>query len=547
MNNTSTRPTGEVDVVIVGSGAAGLSVAFTAAHHGASVIVLEKGPAIGGTSSKSHGAIWMPNNRFQREAGVTDTKSEALHYLARTSRPAQYDPVLPTLGLGFSDYESLASFYDNAGPALEFFLDKASLLFAMADGFPDYSAQLEEGRAAYTRTLIPQIPDADNPGGTVDGSGATLIDQLAAACASVNVKILPGNRVLGVIKDGDGRVVGVQASDGNEATSFHGRLGVVFASGGFTQNIERRRNFLSGPVLGGCAAITNEGDFLTIAERLGAPLANMNYAWFCPIPLEGILSEDPSVRSIFTPQGDSMLYVNKYGKRTLNEKGPYNEVARTMLRWDQGAREYPDLLQFPIWDQRTVELSAGFGMGNFIPDQSDARWSEVITAATLEELAVGLTERLGKLRPAVGSITLAHDFAEQARRSIERFNAFAAAGSDDDFDRGAAPIDGFFHEMTYDPGKVDVANAAQNTMYPISTEGPYYATILAAGTLDTKGGPSTDLVGRVLDTHGVPIPGLYGVGNCVASASAEGYWGAGGTLGPILTSGWVTGRHLATA
>lgn len=542
MSDTDQDPQ-TADVIVVGSGAGGLATAFTAAEQGASVIVLEKGSITGGTTAKSHGATWIPNNRWQRERGIDDTREDALKYMARTARPARFDETLPTLGLLADEYERLEAFYDNANEALEYLIEEANLLFIPGPDFPDYSSILEEGPQAFSRTLIPMVRDA--AGELVDGSGSTLIEQLETACLTRNVRILTDHRVNGIVRNNEGTIVGVTAEAGGELVSFTGHHGVVFASGGFTQDAVRRENFLAGPILGGCAAITNEGDFLDISERLGLPLRNMNYGWFCPIPLEGILSENPTVRSIFTAQGDSMLWVNKYGARTLNEKAPYNEVTRTMIRWDQRRREYPDLLQFPVWDQRAVELSGGHGMGNYIPGPDDPRWSEVVVADTLEDLADKLAEKIDTLRPAVGGVHLADDFADQLRASIERFNEFASNGIDEDFGRGEAPIESYFHNQTYNPEKVGTAEPAKSTMYPLSLEGPFYATVLAAGLLDTKGGPLTDTIGRVLGAGGESVTGLYGVGNCVASPSGEGYWAAGGTIGPILTAGYVLGRHLA--
>jgi hypothetical protein len=170
-----------------------------------------------------------------------------------------------------------------------------------------------------------------------------------------------------------------------------------------------------------------------------------------------------------------------------------------------------------------------------------------VTAATVEGIATALSERLEKLRPQIGKHTLAEDFAEQAKKSIERFNQFATTGIDEDFGRGSTPISQAFHFATLNPDAAEQTACAKNTMYPLTESGPYYATILAAGTLDTKGGPRTDRSGRVINARGQVLPGLYGVGNCVASASAEAYWGAGGTLGPILTYGWLAGRHISKA
>ena len=115
------------------------------------------------------------------------------------------------------------------------------------------------------------------------------------------------------------------------------------------------------------------------------------------------------------------------------------------------------------------------------------------------------------------------------RSTIERFNGFAERGVDEDHHRGEKPVQLLFNGPVKDePGR------ANPTMWPISGTGPYYAALVTGGTLDTKGGPRTNPDGQVLDDTGTPVPGLYGVGNCVASASAQAYWAGGATLGPII-------------
>lgn len=542
MSQTGKEPWDDIaDVVVVGSGAAGLSAAVSAADAGAEVLVLEKGAEIGGTTKKSHGFIWICDNSYQHAHGIKDPKEDALRYLARTARPADYDAQHATLGLDVGEYELIETFYDNGAKAIESLGKVGGLRVKHSENFPDYSSILPEDVAGLSRTFGPETPDGEF------GSGATLIEQLSTGFLALGGRIDTEQHIVNVIRDSHGRVAGVLVKAPNGTRRVRARNGVVFATGGFTHDVRRRKNSLSGPALGGCAALTNTGDFHNISESMGIPLRNMNHAWYCPIPLEALVKDDvdPTTMSIFTAQGDSMIYVNKYGRRTMNEKGPYNEVARTMFRWDQRRREYPDLLQFPIWDQRTTDLSAGIGKGHFIPRQDEPRWAEVVSAPNLEGIREALQAKLDQLRPKIGHYTLADDFAEQAAKSIERYNVFAEQGVDEDFGRGEAPIDHAFHIDTMDSTATQQIAQTKNTMFPLSQNGPYYATIIAGGTLDTKGGAWTDSNGQVLDSHGQPVPGLYGVGNCVASASGEAYWGAGGTLGPILTYGWLAGRKVA--
>ena len=131
--------------------------------------------------------------------------------------------------------------------------------------------------------------------------------------------------------------------------------------------------------------------------------------------------------------------------------------------------------------------------------------------------------------PHIGGMTLSEDFAANLKASVERFNDFAKTGKDLDFGRGDRMVERLFNgPVKEEPGRDNP------TMWPLSDQGPYYAALVTGGTLDTKGGPKTDPDCRVLDVKDQPIAGLYGVGNCVASASGRAYWAGGATLGPIV-------------
>jgi succinate dehydrogenase/fumarate reductase flavoprotein subunit len=523
----------ETDVVIVGGGAGGLTAAISARERGASVTLLEKAGRCGGTALKAAAWYWVPNNRFMRDQGIDDRREDAVAYMARTSRPELFDARLPRLGLPDWEYELIATFYDEAAPAVEALEDLDALHPVHYGDAPDYFAQLDVDRAPTGRVLVPRLAD-----GTA-GNGLEMIRQLLAAATARGTDIRLNARVTDLVRDADGRVTGVRFVDGQGTTTLHAGKAVIFASGGFTHNAELRRNYLAQPVFGGCAAITNEGDFVPIAQSAGAALGNMNYAWLAPIPLEQALNKDPAMSGVFVMPGDSLLFVNRYGQRTLNEKATYNELAQAMSVWDGHAAEYPNQYMFPVWDARSAEFFAGTEYGNFIPPP-DGDWSRVVQGDTLEQLAAALAKRLARLSSRTGGVALAADFTLRLTESISQFNRFAETGRDEAFGRGETPIEIYFH------GDARPGADRNRTMVPLSSQGPYFATILVPGTLDTKGGPKVNRDGQVLDHAGVAIPGLYGVGNCVASPSARAYWAGGGTLGPILTFGWLAGAHAAT-
>jgi hypothetical protein len=186
-----------------------------------------------------------------------------------------------------------------------------------------------------------------------------------------------------------------------------------------------------------------------------------------------------------------------------------------------------------IWDQRSQDHCASDEYGRFIvPPGADDR--HVIRGNTLGELSKGIGERLARYASRTGGLCLAPDFETNLRATIARFNEFARAGKDLDFRRGERQVEQLFN------GPVAESPKGPNpTMYPISDTGPYYAALMSGGNLDTKGGPKTSPEGKVVDDTDTPIPGLYGVGNCVASVSARAYWAGGATLGPILAFAYL--------
>ena len=556
---TSLRWTRAADVVVVGSGASGLVAAVSAAEAGARVLVLEKGTVVGGTSRKGEGGWWVPNNRAMRELGIEDPRDDFLRFYARTSRPDRYNPRDPTLGLPRWEFELQAAFYDNAAAVFDRLEELGAISgFHLAD-FPDYMSHLPEDVSKRAHLTIPKLPSGE------PGTGLELIRRLTEACDRRGVEIVTGHRVTGALTDAEGTVAGVRYLGPDGPGTARAERGVVFASGGFTHNPELRGN-LASPAFGGGAAVTNEGDFVPLAQRLGAAMRNMGNAWMSPIVLERALRGDPELKCAFIVVGDSILLVNRYGRRGLDEKMVYNERGLTMGQWDGIACEYPNLLMFPIWDQRCQDRFAGGGWDDGTiagPGQDD---SHVIRGVTLEELADNLRARVDAIAGHTGGVRLAEDFTEQLRATIARFNGFARAGVDEDFHRGEVPIEQFFHAATAAAagaqaredgeqvvfssreeaaGVTDDEQVPNPTMYPLSDTGPYYAAIHAPGTLDTKGGPATDPDGRVLREDGSVIEGLYAVGNCAASASARGYLGPGITIGPLVTFGFLAGRHAA--
>lgn len=537
----------EADVIVVGGGGAAFAAAIGAAQSGTRVMVLEKAPAIGGTTARSGGAYWIPNNHLMRAKGVKDPKDDAVKLMARLAFPSVYDPQAPFNGLDRFSHNALSVYFDLAPQVVER-IERAGVLrsqiAALRPGqigtggvdwtHPEYHAELPENKAAYGRSLHP----ADAEG----GGGGSLMSGLATYARKQGVRVLTGQHVVQIATNGKGEVVGVQAQTPDGERLYRARKAVVFGTGGFTQDRSKVMNFLRGPIFGGCAVPTNTGDFIDMASQLGARLGNMRNAFLVQHVLEQALANSSVVADLWIPPGDSMIMVNRFGDRVSSEKSPYNEHTQSHFVWDTTRSEYPNLVQFMVYDSGVAnDPYQAYGMPYPRPG---TRAPYVIEGATIEELARNVDRRLDKLRGryaingAIGpDVRLADGFADNLQRTIDRFNGFAREGHDPDFGRGSTPI-----QVSWG-GPRRRGNDKNPSMYPISGSGPYYCILIGGGTLDTNGGPVVDPSGRVLHVNGRPIPGLYGAGNCVASLAGQAYWSAGGTLGPAITNGFTAGEN----
>lgn len=533
----------ETDVLVVGSGAAAFAAAITARKQGADVIMLEKASLIGGTTLRSGGGYWIPNNRFQREKGIVDGKEDALRYMARYSFPHLYNPEAARLGLPENEFALIATYYDRASEMVEF-LEECGALHSMQEinwtGKPqvDYMDHLPENKEIRGRVLY-----SKNQEGQM-AYGGELIRQLKSWSVSEGIDIRPNHQVTRILRNNQAEVVGLEVlANDQQALNFRARKAVIFGSGGYTHNTELMLHFQRGPHFGGCAAPTNTGDFIKMAGSIGAKLGNTAGAFRAEIILEQALSDPGGVHNIFYVPGDSVLEVNRYGCRIMDEKRNYNDRAMTHFVWDPQRAEWTNMLVFMIFDQRTATLWQGFSPYPVEGMPADY----IISALSWDELAEGISSRLKLLSAHTGGFDLAPDFGENLKQTVVRFNEFAKSGKDEDFSRGDFNYD---REWTTFPPTVQgiewpPAGSLNYTMYPLGSEGPYHAVILGAGTLDTNGGPVINERAQVMDVDGEQIPGLYGAGNCIASPTANAYWGAGSTIGPALTFGYIAGLNAA--
>jgi 3-oxosteroid 1-dehydrogenase len=524
------------DVVIVGTGIAACSTAYNVLEQGVSVLMLEKGETTGGTSAKAAAGMMVPNNRFLQELGNDDPREDFIRFMARIGRPLLYDAGGDFFGLPEWEYRLIETWYDNAAEAFAHMQDTGAMRLAHQPDWSSYN-DLPEDKRRFGRVIF----NVDDDGELINGR--STIDRLLDKIGELGGRVLTDHRVDGVFINGEREVVGVRVSHGAESVLVRANRAVVFASGGFTHSERYTREYLNGMYVGGCAARTNEGDLIPIAKALGVPLFHMHSAWGSPLVYEQALDRDPALIANFSLMGDSSFSVNKYGFRVTNEKTTYNDRTQSHFRWDPTRAEYPNFLQFAILDERTRRLWPRQGMadhqaGNFIPPIGEES-PYLMRADTFEELAVQIDRRLQQLEATSGGVRLSSDFAANLQATVERFNGYARDGADDEFHRGETAIELFMH------GDRGEGNDLPNpTMFPLADSGPYYATILAPGSIETKGGPKVNPSLQILDGTDTPIAGLYGVGNCVASPSGQAYWSGGSTWGPYVTYGYVAARHI---
>ncbi len=533
----------EADVLVVGAGGAGLSAAVTAAALGASVIVFEGSEHIGGTTGASAGTAWIPNNMSLRDQGKEDPREDALRYMCRLSHPQYYYADHPTFGLPCDAYELIEAFYDSGSEAIDF-LAEAGALHLVADvrdpgpdcviemlggprllGFPDYGAELDENKLPNGRHVAPAPGERG------------MVSQLKSGAARHDVEIMREHVAATLLRNEEGEVAGLELRHKHLTVLARAHKAVVFASGGYAHNPELVQRYLPGRVYGTCATLGARGDFVRIGLEAGAQLGNMKNAWWKQVPVEAGL-RSPTPPGVWVTWGDSMIQVNKYGHRVVNEKLSYHDRSQVHAHYDPCKREYPNQVLFLIYDDAVASSNSMEGIRYPLQEPGEAAPSYVITGETWDDLVAKIDARLAGIGAAIAGARLDESFSANLAATIERFNGFARTGKDLDFNRGDAPLARAWNG----PNREGSPNP---TLAEFAEEGPYHCIIVGAGVLDTNGGPVINPRAQVMSASGSPIPGLYGAGNCIASPAGEAYWGPGATIGLGITFGYLAGLHAA--
>jgi 3-oxosteroid 1-dehydrogenase len=545
----------EFDVVVAGSGAAGMTAALTAASRGLSVVVIEKTDYFGGSTARSGGGVWVPGNEVLNRAGVRDTPEQASAYLAAVAGdcvPAQRQRALLEHGpamlalvrasspVDFAWVPNYADYYPEAtgglasGRSIEPVLFDGRLLgdelarlnppyLPAPDGVSitqaDYrwlSLGTRHPRAIWTTAKV--------AGRTVRTKllrqrtlslGQALAAGLRAGLTASDVGVWLGTPLTGLLIEA-GRVTGVQVARAGEAVTIRARRGVLLATGGFERNADMRRQYQREPigVDWTTGSIGNTGDGILAGQAAGGALDLMDDAWWGPsIPLTGGPYFCLAERSL-----PGCIMVNAAGQRFVNEAAPYVDAVHAM--YDLHTQDKPHIPAWLITDQRyrNSYVFAGLPPRKPLP----RRW-----------YAAGTVYRADALADLAAQIGMPADGLTQ---TVRRFNTFALAGKDEDFARGDSAYDRYYGDPRCRPNP---------NLAPLATP-PFYAIKVVPGDLGTKGGLRTDERARVLRPVGSPIPGLYAAGNASAAVMGHSYAGAGATIGPAMTFGYIAALDMAT-
>jgi 3-oxosteroid 1-dehydrogenase len=548
----------EFDVIVVGSGAAGMTAALTARKAGLDTLVVEKAPHFGGSTARSGGGVWIPGNEVLAAAGIRDSPEDARSYLTSI-----IGDVVPT--------ERIEAYLDAGPDMLSFVLRNTPLRLRWVPYYSDYYPEAPGGRAG-GRSVEPVPFDGTRLGPELarlepDYGKAPLnvvvtqadyrwLNLLArhprgpARVATVGLRWLyariTGKRLLGrgqalaaglrsglqqagievrldtplrELDTAGGTVTGVTVERDGAPARLRAHRGVVLACGGFEHDEAMRKQYQREPIgtEWTAGARANTGDGIRAGQRLGAALELMDDAWWGPtVPLTGGPWFALAERSL-----PGSIMVNDRGRRFVNESAPYVEAVHAMYGGEYGRGDGPgeNIPTWIVFDQRYRNryMFAGIGPRQPLP----GRWYKagvVAKASSIERLAERIELPAGELRA-----------------TVERFNGFADGGVDADFHRGESRYDHYYGDPRNRP----------NPSLGALRIAPFYAVRMVPGDLGTKGGLRTDTRGRVLRADGSPIDGLYAAGNVSSPVMGHTYAGPGATIGPAMTFGYLAALDIA--
>jgi succinate dehydrogenase/fumarate reductase flavoprotein subunit len=565
----------DCDLLVIGSGAGGLSAAVTAAHLGLKVIVAEKDPQFGGTTAWSGGWMWVPRNPLAVQAGMVEDIENPLSYLRHE------------LGEQFEEARA-RTFLDNGPRMVEFFRRRTALQFIDGNVIPDFHGHTPDaatgGRSICAapfdgRRLGERLHDLKPPllettlwgmgiasgaelrhflnaihkpasfwyvtkkvlrhwrdllvhrRGTQLVNGNALVAGLARSLLDQGGQILTSSPATRLLKDG-GRVTGAVLHTPHGALHVQARRGVVLACGGFPHDAARKQQLLPHAPTGNehwsAGNRSNTGDGLRLGESAGGQVASdlLQAAALAPVSLvprmnpgmEGSTAHFPHLIERAKP---GLIAVTARGERFANEADSYHDVMQALLAATPAGHKPEAWL---LCDHAFIRY---YGLGAVKPAPMPLTpW-----------LGNGYLQRgdtLAELARACGID------AERLQATVQRYNAMALVGRDADFAKGETP----YNRIQGDAINASARGLPNPCMGPIE-RGPFYAVKVVMGSLGTFAGLRTNPQGQVLDARGQAIAGLYANGNDMNSMMAGRYPSGGITLGPAMTFGFVAAHHMA--
>ena len=564
-NQTSNGWDESADLVIIGSGAGAMTAAIRAHDLGAKVMILEKTNLYGGNSAMSGGAMWIPCNPQLEAAGVEDSPEKAMTYLKHVTRGEVPD-------------ERLQAYIEQSPRMLEYLTKNARLEVEAMLTYADYYADAPGGTPG-GRSLEPVHFDAKLLGDEFEQLREPALQELVVGRMSMSateahhllarhpgwVKLTAkifaryykdfswrlksrrdrclslGNSLVAMLRMSlidrgvsitlntkandfvveNGRVVGVEAEQSGRPLRVKAEKAVLLASGGFESNQAMREQYLPGPteVEWTTGSPGSTGDGHEMGLKLGAGLGFMDDAWWGPT---SVVPGEERARMLVIEKGlPGCIIVNKAGRRFVNEASPYVDIVKQMYECSKpGAESAPAYMVFD------ANYRKKYPCGPFLQSQQQPDW------ALPEEL-----KKSGYLKKSDTLQGLAAELGVDAaglEDEVRTFNDNARKGVDPDYQRGEGVFDRYYGDDKVKPNPC---------LAPLETA-PYYGIIVYPGELGTKGGLTTDSRARVIKEDGSVIEGLYATGNVSASVMGPTYPGAGATIGPAMTFGFVVAEEV---
>ena len=556
-----------VDLLIIGSGAGAMTAAITAYDRGGDALLIEKTDRYGGSSAMSGGGLWVPNNHLMAEVGIEESPGEARSYLEAVTAGAVPE-------------ERLSAYLETAPELVRYLTEhthvKLEALPEYADYYPRFEGSKPGGRALDPKNFDARFLGDDflrmrdqNPQMLIMGrifmtifEARTLLTR-GPGWILLTMKLMlkyafdipwrfkskrdrnlsMGNALIGMLRrslmDRDvplwlntaarelvvenGRVAGVVAEKEGRTICIRATKGVILAAGGFEGNQQMREQYLPNPTRAewSCANPNNTGDAIQMGLALDGALDLMEDAWWGPVT---VVPGEPHARMLVIEKAlPGGVMVDKNGERFVNEAAPYIDVVNAM--YERNAPEAPCVPAYLVFD---AEYRKKYPCGPMLQASQQPDWAlpkafrqgYLKKSDTLEGLAAQLD---------IDPVGLT--------KTVEKMNEYARTGKDPDFQRGETVFDRYYGDEKVEPNPC---------LAPIAKP-PFYGIEAYPGELGTKGGLATDASARVLRETGDPIPGLYAIGNCSASVMGHSYPGAGATLGPATTFGYLAARHAIPA